>query len=207
MKQMTRKFIEQAADQAGWNCDIKKRKNGWYIMFNTDTPRGQDACFEYEVKHLEDIKHEVYDTWNNYDPSEETTIWLGPDGHGKNGAPDDIEDILNDMKFVENMLEDLAHTIFGHGLQNEDEIHLVREAIDLRDKCLSSLTQYSHRARKSKHIDSAKGFKLQGVELYDEIVFWDKRWILIGADGLHYGTDVLSLENLCEIVENIINNK
>ena len=40
----------------------------------------------------------VENYYDNYDPYEEATIWLGSDGHGKNGAPDDLKDLIADME-------------------------------------------------------------------------------------------------------------
>jgi len=44
---------------------------------------------------------EVHD---NFDIDYETSIWIGEDGHGKNGAPYHISDILETMKDVKNDL-------------------------------------------------------------------------------------------------------
>lgn len=36
--------------------------------------------------------------YDSYDPYEEAALWIGEDGHGRNGAPHDLADILDDMK-------------------------------------------------------------------------------------------------------------
>ena len=106
---MKRVFIEKAAEATGWNVTIDKRDKkeggGYDIAFQMYTDFGQDVNEEFWVKHLEDIKHEVYERWQNYDPNEEASLWLDDSGHGKNGAPHDMEDVLNDMKEVENALD------------------------------------------------------------------------------------------------------
>lgn len=105
---MTRKQIEQATDNAGWNVTIEKDKQGYSVAFQmyTDTA-GQDVNVELQVAKLDDLKHEVYEYWQNYDVDEEASLWIGDDGHGKNGAPYHISDILKDMQEVEDSLESL----------------------------------------------------------------------------------------------------
>lgn len=108
----TRKQIIDAADKAGWNCDIEKNeKGGWSISFNTDTHFGQDVNYDYEVGYMNQIDNEVYDTWQGFDPDEEALLWVGPDGHGKNGAPDRLRDIIADMDEVEESLESLYNEL------------------------------------------------------------------------------------------------
>ena len=106
---MTRKQIEKAAEDAGWNVTINKDKDGYSVAFHmyTDTA-GQDVNVELQVAKLEDLKHEVYEYWQNYDVDEETSLWIGPDGHGKNGAPYHITDIVKDMQEVDDSLEKLS---------------------------------------------------------------------------------------------------
>lgn len=40
-----------------------------------------------------------------YDPDYEAYPWIGPDGHGKNGAPYHIKDIVCDMEAAEAMID------------------------------------------------------------------------------------------------------
>lgn len=43
----------------------------------------------------------------SYDPCEEAVKWVGEDGHGKNGAPDDLRDIISDMEECQDMMKEL----------------------------------------------------------------------------------------------------
>ena len=101
---ITRSKIERVAADNGWNCRIE-RKEKWEVEFQRYTNVGQDVSFSFEVDKLSDLPYEVYECWQNYDPDYETMLWIGADGHGKNGAPYAIEDINADMKDVENDLE------------------------------------------------------------------------------------------------------
>ena len=42
----------------------------------------------------------------DYDVSYETYLWLDNTGHGKNGAPYELEDILEDIKACEQYIQD-----------------------------------------------------------------------------------------------------
>ena len=42
--------------------------------------------------------------------SYETYIWLDSFGHGKNGAPHELEDVLNDTKEAKRLIEELAES-------------------------------------------------------------------------------------------------
>lgn len=60
----------------------------------------QDFGFyiECETGDANELINVVENYYDNYDPYEEAAIWLGPDGHGKNGAPDDLKDLIGDME-------------------------------------------------------------------------------------------------------------
>ncbi|MBD5306566.1 MAG: hypothetical protein HDS14_02925 [Bacteroides sp.] len=61
---------------------------------------GQDFGFyvECETGDADEFINAVEGYYNSYDPYEETALWIGPDGHGKNGAPDDLKDLIADME-------------------------------------------------------------------------------------------------------------
>ena len=206
---MTRKQIEKAAEEAGWKVTIGKREDGSYdIAFQMYTDFGQDVYQGFYVKKLEDIKHEVYERWENYDPSEEAALWIDESGHGKNGAPHDMEDILNDMKEVENALERLYDALYGRLPKKPKKADFVRMADELEQRCCYALLQNFHRARPSKFGVDAKGFdNPDKCSKYEEIIYLYGRWTLVDGDGLQYSVNVMPLEEFCEMVDNIINGK
>lgn len=205
---MTRKQIEKAAEEAGWNVIIAKSENGgYYIEFQMYTDFGQDVNEGFHVKKLEDIVSEVDERYQNYDPSEEASIWVGPDGHGKNGAPHDLEDILDDMKDVESALEKLSDTLHGRHLPDLNVVNFTRKANNLRDECLQALFSNIHRGKDSRWFVDAKGFdNPDKCSKYEEIAYIGK-WVLLDGDGLQYQVEVMPLEEFCEMVDNIINGK
>lgn len=51
---------------------------------------------------------EVVALADGFDPDYEASLWIGPDGHGANGAPYHIRDILDDMDAVQSAYNELA---------------------------------------------------------------------------------------------------
>lgn len=201
---MTQKQIIDAADKADWDCKINKDKNGYHIAFNTDSPCGQDVWCEFDVERLNQIQNEVYQYQQAYDPDEEAKLW-----HGQNrGEPSSLRDLLADIDWVDDMLERLYMALSGKDLPDPNKIDLTREANNLRAKCLSVLVEHSHLAKPSKFNFDAKGFaNPDECSKYEEIIFLDSRWWLVDGDELLYQTECMPLEEFCEMVDRIINNK
>ena len=90
-------------------------KNDWCVNYEDDdtiyfskySPAGYDFGFYIEnVDSIEELADKIYDQYNEYDVSEAAYLWLGDDGHGKNGAPYDMEDVYKDMEACkENIFE------------------------------------------------------------------------------------------------------
>ena len=93
-------------------------KEGYHIEINNDTvtfyktaPNGLDFSFEVDIgDDINDFSKNIHETFMNYDVSYETYLWLDNTGHGKNGAPYELEDILEDIKACEQYIQD-AHII------------------------------------------------------------------------------------------------
>lgn len=96
----TKKFIKIAND-LGWS--VTKDRYDIELQFYTDY--GQD--FSFSVNRNEDYVKQVYDYYNSFDPDEEALLWVDDSGHGKNGAPYRLKDIITDMEEVEDELEKL----------------------------------------------------------------------------------------------------
>ena len=123
---MTRKQIEAASEEAGWNVTIKPIKDGWFVSFSTYTHLDQDVNYEYEVKCLADIVDEVENTYDGYDPDEEAKMWYGHCNHS-------LSDLIDDMREVDKKLEDLCLTLSGNHLPKPNEVNFTREANNLRE--------------------------------------------------------------------------
>lgn len=87
---------------------------GKSLQINLDyTPYGQDFSFDIEVETtdtLEDVIKKIEDYVEGYDPDYETSLNI-KDGHGINGAPYHLRDILDDMEYVQGELKKLAKVI------------------------------------------------------------------------------------------------
>lgn len=102
---MTEKKFILIAERLGWS--VTKDRYDIELQFYTDY--GQD--FSFSVNRNEDYVKQVYDYYNSFDPEQEALLWVGDDGHGKNGAPYHLKDIIKDMEEVEYMLEKLYETL------------------------------------------------------------------------------------------------
>ena len=96
----TKQFIK-IAEGLGWSV-TKGRTD---IELQQYTTFGQD--FSFSVNRTEDYVKQVYEYYDSFDPSAEALLWCDDDGHGKNGAPCHLKDIIADMEEVEKMLEQL----------------------------------------------------------------------------------------------------
>ena len=69
--------------------------------------QGQDFGFSVEMRDddPENFLQELEKYYEAYDPDYEAYPWIGPDGHGKNGAPYHIKDIVCDMEAAEAMID------------------------------------------------------------------------------------------------------
>lgn len=101
--------IAEIAEENGWSVNVEEMKtmNGEPLTdgsvdltFSQYTDAGQDFSFTAEMKEgdIYDLIQNISDYYDGYDPDEEAILWVGPDGHGKNGAPHRISDIVKDME-------------------------------------------------------------------------------------------------------------
>ena len=102
--------IENLAENKDWQTHFYEQGNKTVVEFENYTYRGQNLIVTIVVDNQStqnNIANALYDYWEGYDPDEEASYWIGPDGHGKNGAPYHISDIIDDMKEAERMIEEL----------------------------------------------------------------------------------------------------
>lgn len=102
------------AESDSWTVTEEEYTNGKGLLFSRYSPAGQDFSistgpFESAEELLEHIK-EYHD---NFDVDYETYIWLNSDGHGKNGAPYHIKDVVEDMEYCKKMILDLYKLLLG----------------------------------------------------------------------------------------------
>ena len=83
-------------------------KKSMTYMFSKISPAGQDFNFEVDIGcDIEDFLDIVDNCYQNFDVSYETYLWLDNTGHGKNGAPCELEDVLEDIKACKQYINDV----------------------------------------------------------------------------------------------------
>lgn len=99
-----------------WNPDTRKvesKGDVFEFTFSQYSDAGQDFSFFVDMKDgdIETLIESISDYYEGFDPDYEASLWIGSDGHGKNGAPDRIADIVKDMEQCEEMVRDLLYAI------------------------------------------------------------------------------------------------
>ncbi len=104
---MTEKKFIKIAEDLGWSVT----KDCYDIELQFYTDYGQD--FSFSVNRNEDYVKQVYDYYNQFDPDEEALLWVDDSGHGKNGTPYRLKDIITDMEEVEDELKKLYDALIS----------------------------------------------------------------------------------------------
>ena len=119
---MIQQKITEIAEKLGWSVDFSAPHNGSVdVNFAKYTSFGQDfnVCVALEDNDMEAFIDNIHEYYENFDVDEEAYIWIGSDGHGKNGAPYHIVDIVKDMEEAEAMIADLYEAFKQYELQLE----------------------------------------------------------------------------------------
>lgn len=102
-------IIEIAADE-GWTVDIyeinEKVEN---VCFQRYSPSGQDFSFQVEIKDNNPMSliKEMADYYDDFNPDREALQWYDEKGHGTNGAPKRLKDIIIDFEKIEEAIYQL----------------------------------------------------------------------------------------------------
>lgn len=105
--------IVEIAEEHGFSVEYSINKQEIEFTFSKHTDFGQDFSFssfmkDYDIYTLIESINEYYE---GYDPDEETMLWVGSDGHGKNGAPYRLTDIVKDMEQCEGLIAELLNAM------------------------------------------------------------------------------------------------
>lgn len=93
-----------------FGVDWEKSQDDSALMFTLypTVTTSYDGSTEIIAKDFAEFVREVQDLHECFDPDYEASLWIGPDGHGKNGAPFFIRDILAEMDALKKAYEELA---------------------------------------------------------------------------------------------------
>jgi len=101
---ITMKDMIGKAKKLDWSVEKTGDKE---YEFQKYSPEGQNFYMYITGDTIEEIAEDIYGFYERYDISEETALWIDHTGHGINGAPYHIEDIVEDMKYCKNMVLEL----------------------------------------------------------------------------------------------------
>lgn len=93
--------LQDVAESLGWSY----QDNSEGIVLSKNISFGQDYSFELDTS--EDLLEQVYYRWQDFDPCSEAYRRLDETGHGKNGAPYYMGDVLKNMEKTDSELEKL----------------------------------------------------------------------------------------------------
>ena len=83
------------------------------LSFPQFTPAGQDFFFSATMqgRSLESLVDDMEEYYEGFDADAEAYLWLDSNGHGKNGAPYRMKDVLSDMEAAEGMVSKLLEAV------------------------------------------------------------------------------------------------
>lgn len=108
-QEQIRKVID-IAEEKGWSVSVDdKNLSNIHFEFQRFTKYGQDFNFNTDMqrKDIDTLIDSIKEYYEDFDPDYEAYLWIGDDGHGRNGAPYHIKDIVADMEEAEEMIYDL----------------------------------------------------------------------------------------------------
>lgn len=97
-------------EELGWN--VINEEDDCYSLSQFSLA-GQDFNVHIRGENSDELIQSIYEAYENYDVSYETYLWLDSTGHGTNGAPYELEDVLKDMKWCENAILELYKTLIN----------------------------------------------------------------------------------------------
>lgn len=106
--------IISAANLKDWSVTTEETEEGHILFeFSQFTPAGQDFSFSAGMTDGDPatLVGNIKEYYEGFDADEEAYLWIGPDGHGRNGAPYHIKDIVRDMEAAEEMVYQLYEAL------------------------------------------------------------------------------------------------
>ena len=109
---MDKEKVIKIAESDSWVVSEETFINGKGLLFSKFSPAGQDFNFSVEPSNtFDELLEHIKDYYDIYDVDYETYIWLDSDGHGKNGAPYHIKDVVEDMEACKKMVLELYNLL------------------------------------------------------------------------------------------------
>ena len=71
----------------------------------------REASGQMQGRSLESLVSDMEEYYESFDADAEAYLWLDGNGHGKNGAPYHMKDVLADMEAAEGMVSKLLEAV------------------------------------------------------------------------------------------------
>lgn len=159
----TIKEVLDKIDELGWSV----YEDDTYYELSKYSPAGQDFNMTINKSdNVDEFINNIYKAYEDFDVSESASLWIGENGHGINGAPYELEDLLEDMKWCKQAIYDLWCDLTGS--KKEEEINYKEKArkyliIAYNAICLGQLDEQYDRDHLLKELGCTE-------EEYDEIM-------------------------------------
>lgn len=96
------------AESDSWTVTEEEYTNWKGLLFSKYSPAGQDFSISIgPFESAEELINSIHQRYVEYDADSEAYLWLDNEGHGKNGAPYHMRDVLEDMEACKKMIYDL----------------------------------------------------------------------------------------------------
>lgn len=112
MEQKLIEKITEIGEKKGWGVSFSENTPPTHVevYFQRYSPTGQDFYMAIEIV---DNDPDVFlenlgDYYESFDPDTEALKWCDEDGHGTNGAPHRLKDIIIDFEVIEKAIHDLV---------------------------------------------------------------------------------------------------
>lgn len=95
-------------ESEGWSIEQEKENEYRVGKFS---PAGQDFSIIMRGDTDADFAESIYAAYEAFDPSTEAYAWLDESGHGKNGAPHDMLEVVTDMNYCKDEIYRLYQAV------------------------------------------------------------------------------------------------
>lgn len=117
--------VTDIAQEKGWSISVEdENKTSIQFEFQRYTKYGQDFNFNADMQD-EDINTLIAGMkryYEDFGPDYEAYLWIGDDGHGRNGAPYHIKDIVSEMEEAEEQIYELLQALEVEFICNSQDL-------------------------------------------------------------------------------------
>lgn len=181
MEQKLIDLIISIGQNKGWTVDITDNDNYLAdIFFQRYSPAGHDFNMSIEMlaNDPKDFLENFSNYYDNFYPDGEALNWCDKEGHGINGAPKRLKDIIIDFEEIEKEIKELIE-VFKHRIEELEKaaIHKVKvqvteylqkvvevDAINVSDAC----DKVEEMVNGSEIILTADDFTTRKIEPYED---------------------------------------